>query len=529
MSEQQAGGDQGSLTGYVADFVVKTRFDDIPQEVVALGKKSILDGLGLALAGSVAKSGALVRRHLDALGQGAGRATIIGSRLKMAPRFAAFANGIAVHADDYDDTQLAVAKDRVYGLLTHPTAPALPPVLAMAEAAGRSGRDLMAAYHVGVEVECKIAEAIHPRHYQHGFHSTATCGTFAGAAGTAKLLGLSAEETAIALGIAGSLSAGLRENFGTMTKPFHAGRAAESGLLATEFAGMGYTATPHILEAPRGFFRAAGGGYDESAIRGVLGKPWTFANPGISIKPHPSGSLTHPGMTLMLSLIREHDIRPEHIVQVKVGTNQNMPNALIHHRPRTELQAKFSMEFCMAILLLRRKGGLNEFTDEVVNEPDVQAMIQKVDFGVHPEAEAAGYDKMTTILEVELTDGRRLGGRADFGKGSPANPMSYDEVADKFRECATYSGWPRSKAERVVAMVRDLENLRDVRELTALLSRAPAAAPAKAATSTSRKKEVTSTSRKKTASRPAGAAAASRKPAKKARAAKRPAARKRAR
>jgi 2-methylcitrate dehydratase PrpD len=176
-------------------------------------------------------------------------------------------------------------------------------------------------------------------------------------------------------------------------------------------------------------------------------------------------------MTLMLSLIRQHNIRPDQVQSVKVGTNQNMPNALIHHRPRTELQAKFSMEFCMAILLLDRKAGLAEFTDEVVNRPDVQAMIQKVDFGVHPEAEAAGYDKMTTILEITLADGRRISGRADFGKGSPANPMSYEEVADKFRECAGFSRWPKDRAERVIELVQGLEELRDVRELTALLSR----------------------------------------------------------
>jgi 2-methylcitrate dehydratase PrpD len=132
------------------------------------------------------------------------------------------------------------------------------------------------------------------------------------------------------------------------------------------------------------------------------------------------------------------------------------------------------MEFCMAILLLERKAGLPEFTDEVVNRPDVQAMIKQVDFGVHPEAEAAGYDKMTTLLEITLTDGRKISGRADFGKGSPANPMSYEEAAGKFRECAAFSRWPRDKAERVIELVRGLERLRDVRELTALLSREPA-------------------------------------------------------
>src|SRR6185436_11041176 len=133
--------------------------------------------------------------------------------------------------------------------------------------------------------------------------------------------------------------------------------------------------------------------------------------------------LTHPGMGLMRDLILVHDVRPERVVKVTVGTNRHMPNALIHHRPTNELQAKFSMEFCMAILLIERRAGLAEFTDRVVNRRDVRALIEKIEFGIHPEAEATGYEKMTTIIEVELADGRTVGGRADFGKGSPANPM----------------------------------------------------------------------------------------------------------
>jgi 2-methylcitrate dehydratase PrpD len=461
-----------SLTGYVADFISDATYSDLPDEVVELGKKHILDGLGLALSGSVAKSGELVMQYMAPFEQGSrGTASVIGSTLRLAPRFAAFANGVGIHADDYDDTQLAVAKDRVYGLLTHPTAPALPAALAIAERDQRSGKDLMTAYHVGVEVECKIAEAINPRHYQHGFHATATCGTFAAAAAVSHLLRYPTETVRRALSIAGSQSAGLRENFGTMTKPFHAGRASESGVIAAEFAAIGWTAAPNILEANRGFFQAAGGGYDETAIRGKLGNPWTFASPGISIKPHPSGSLTHPGMTEMLKLIRAHDIRAEQVERVKVGTNHNMPNALIHHRPKTELNAKFSMEFCMAILLLERKAGLAEFTDEVVNRDDVRAMIEKVDFGVHPEAEAAGYDKMTTIIDVILKDGRTISGRADFGKGSPAMPMTYDEVAEKFLDCADFARWPSAKAKRVVELMRHLEEVKDVREVTSLLTR----------------------------------------------------------
>jgi 2-methylcitrate dehydratase PrpD len=282
---------------------------------------------------------------------------------------------------------------------------------------------------------------------------------------------LNAEQTRRALGIGASQAAGLRENFGTMTKPFHPGRSAESGVIAAEFAKLGWTATPIVLEAGRGFFKAAGGGYDPAAIEGRLGRPWSFASPGVSIKPHPSGSLTHPGMGLMLDLIRRHDIRPGQVVKVKVGTNRHMPNALIHHRPENELQAKFSMEFCMAILLLRRRAGLAEFTDKVVNRPDVRKMIERIEFGVHPEAEAAGYEKMTTILDIELADGRRIGGRADFGKGSPANPMTDGELAAKFRECAAWGKLPKASADKVVDRVFGLEKLKRIRDLTRLLAR----------------------------------------------------------
>jgi 2-methylcitrate dehydratase PrpD len=459
-----------AITDYVAGFVNATRAADIPADVAHLGKRSVLDGIGLALAGAASECGHIAHKYLESLGIASERgSTVIGSKLRLPARFAAFANGLAIHADDYDDTQLAVAKDRVYGLLTHPTAPALPPVLALAERDRRSGADMMLAYQVGVEVECKVAEAILPRHYQQGFHSTATCGSIGAAAGAAKLLGLDRDATRRALSIGATQAGGLRENFGTMTKPFHAGRAAENGVVAAEIAALGFTASPNGLEADRGFFRAAGGGYSVEMIDGKLGSPWTFHFPGVSIKPHPSGSLTHPGMAVMMELIRKHDIKPEKVKRVAVGTNHNMPNALIHHRPKNELQAKFSMEFCMAILLLERKGGLEQFTDAVVNRPDVQAFIQKVNFGVHPEAEAAGFDKMTTIIEIELDGGQVIRGRADFGKGSPANPMSDEELSEKFRQCAAWGGLTKEQTQAVLDAVWKIETVKDVNELTKLL------------------------------------------------------------
>jgi len=343
--------------------------------------------------------------------------------------------------------------------------------LATAEVEAKSGKDLLVAYHAGVEVECKIAEAISPRHYEDGFHSTGTCGVFGGAAACTKLKGLDVIRTSRAFGIAASHSAGLRENFGTMTKPFQAGHATESGVVAADLAAIGWTAAEQILEAQRGFFHAYGGTYDPAAIVDRLGKPWTFLSPGISIKPFPSGSLTHPGMTELLRLIHANSIRAAEVERVEVGTNRNMPNTLIHHHPKTGLQAKFSMEFCMAILLLDGEANQTKFTDVVANRDDVQKMIERIRFYVDPEAEKAGYDKMTTILKITLKDGRRISGRADFGKGSPTNPMSYDEVAEKFRGCAAFAEWPSAKAKQVIDLVRKLEDVPDIRTLTALCSR----------------------------------------------------------
>jgi 2-methylcitrate dehydratase PrpD len=458
------------VTNYVAQFVTTAKYEDIPQEVVELGKKSILDGLGLALAGSRAKTGPLSRRYVESLGICNGKAAIAGTSQKTAPRFAAFLNGVSIHADDFDDTQLSSAKDRVYGLLVHPTVPVLPAVLALLERGGISGKEFMLAYHLGVEVECKIAEAISPRHYEDGFHSTGTCGPFGSSAACAKLRRFDLPSTLTLFGLAASQSAGLRENFGTMTKPFHAGHAAEIGILSADLVALGWTAAKQILEADRGFFHAFGGSYDPGAILNRLGKPWTFASPGVSLKPYPSGSLTHPAMTELMRLIEANNIRAAQVEKVDVGANHNMVTTLLHHDPKTGLEAKFSMEFCIAVLLLERKAGLREFTDKVVQRPDVQVMMRKVNFYVDPEAERAGYNKMTSLLKIHLKDGRVIAGHADFAKGGPSNPMSFEETAAKFRGCAEYADWPAAKTEKIIAFVNDLEKVPDASAALPLLS-----------------------------------------------------------
>jgi len=462
---QASGESQASppaITAEVADFVAGAKWSDLPEDLVALGKKHILDAIGLALAGEQAESGPIVRRYLETMGLAKGKSTVLGTKLRLPARFAAFANGIAIHADDFDDTQLAVAKDRVYGLLTHPTVTALSAALAVAEAKNASGKDFMLAYHLGVEVETKLSEAISPRSYESGFHSTPMCGVFGSATAAAKLHGLDAAAIRRCYGLAAAESGGLRENFGTMTKPFQAGHGAEAGVMAADLTALGWTAAENIFEAKRGFFAAFGGGFDAGAIVGKLGKPWTFLSPGISIKPYPSGSLTHPAMDELLDLIRTNTITAAQVAEVKVGTNKQMLNTLIHPNPRTGLEGKFSMEYCMAVLIIDGHAGLAQFTDAMVNRPAAREMLRHVTFYNNPEADAAGADKMRSIIDITLKDGRTFSGQADFAKGSPQKPMTFEDEVEKFQGCAEYAHLSKTRADAIVAQVRDLEKIKDI-------------------------------------------------------------------
>jgi 2-methylcitrate dehydratase PrpD len=452
------------LTKYVSEFIVDTKYEDIPADVIATGKKTILDGFGLALAGSASTAAPHIRQYIETLGLCEGKASVIGTKMKAHPRFAALANGISIHADDYDDTGSAI----------HVAAPILPPSFALSEVEHRSGKDLMLAFHVGVEVANKIGEAVSQRHEHDGYHTTGTVGTFGSAAACAKLRGLNAAQAAIALGVAGSEASGLRDNFGSMTKPFHAGHAGENGTVAADLAALGWTAASDILEAPLGFFMA-GGGFDPKVIVNRLGNPWMFHSPGDLIKRFPCGTIQQQVMDAMLRLIEQNNIQAADVEKVEVGGNQSNYNTLFQHRPTTGLRAKFSMEFAMAILLLDRKATLATFTDAVVQRPDVQDMIRRVRYYVDPE-----FDKLASqgaslqaelveqsILKIYRKDGRLISGPTQPAKGSPENPMSYEEVADKFRGNAEFAKWPSQKAESVIEQVKSLETAPDMSRLTA--------------------------------------------------------------
>jgi 2-methylcitrate dehydratase PrpD len=455
------------VTSEAADFVVNARYADLPPELVELGKKHILDAFGLAIAGERAETGPIVRQYLKELGALNGPSTVIGTNLKATPRFAAFANGVAIHADDYDDTQLAVAKDRVYGLLTHPTVTTMTSALAMAESLKKSGRDFMLAYHLGLEIATTVSEAISPRSYENGFHSTSMCGVFGSAAAAGKLRSFDARKMRNAFGIAGAEAGGLRENFGTFSKPYQAGHGAEGGVAAADLAALGWTAAEDIFEAKRGFFEAFGGGWDPQAIVGKFGKPWSLLSPGVSLKPYPSGSLTHPAMDEMSQLIKTHNIKAAEVAQIRIGTNKQMLNTLIHHRPRNGLEAKFSMEYSMAVLVVLGRAGLGEYLDEVVNRPELQDMIKRVDFYNNPEADVAGPSTMRSYLEVKMRNGEVFSGQADFAKGSPLKPMSFDDAVVKFRGCTDLARLSKGKADRLIGTVKDLEMVEDMRTVFA--------------------------------------------------------------
>jgi 2-methylcitrate dehydratase PrpD len=457
--------ESADVTTEVVDFVLGQKWEDIPAGTLSIAKEHILDTFGVTLAGSGETCAKIVR---ETLVTGDGRASVIGTAQRRPPYLAALANGVASHALDYDDTQLSTSPEAVYGLLTHPSTPVLSAAIAVAEDTNASGEQLLMAYCAGVEVACRVADAINPRHYQAGFHTTGTVGTLGAAMAAGRLLGLDRSHLATALGIAASMASGLRENFGTMTKPLHGGRAASNGVAAAYLARNGYTASQHILEARRGFFNAAGGGFDPSKIVGSLGKPFFLESPGVSIKPYPSGSLSHPGQDLILDIVRAHDIKPDDIERVEVGTNSNVLNALIYPRPTTDLEGKFSMEYCMAAGIVYRKAGLNEFTDRAVNDPRIHDMLPRILVRVDPELEKMGYQHVRTRVRVMTRDGREFSGEAEWAKGYPQKPLPREELEGKFLECAQ-TVFSEQQAHAALAAIESLESAQSVEQTLATM------------------------------------------------------------
>jgi 2-methylcitrate dehydratase PrpD len=465
------GDDLKGATRAVVEFVTTARLDSFPSDAIAQAKRCLIDGFAVILAGSETKASAIVRQYVRSFSRDGCGASVFGPERMIAPaEHAALANGTSGHSMDFDDTQLSTTPDRTYGLLTHPTVPALASTVAVAEQQQAGGAAFLEAFLTGFEVECKVAEAIDPDHYRRGFHSTATAGTFAGAAATARLLGLDATRTAHAIGIAASFAAGLRVNFGSMTKPLHAGRAAENGITAAMLAAGGFTAGDDGLDGRWGYFQVMGGGADLHRLIGALGRPHAIVNPGVSIKPYPCGSLSHPSMDAMLKLVSDHDIRPDQIKAIRLRAGSNILEPLRYRTAKTELEAKFCVPFLLGVIALRRKAGVQEFTDEFVSSAPIQQMMAKVSTVFDAKIEAMGFDRIRSCVEVDLLDGRTLTQPSDERyRGSPAWPFTMAELRDRFADCASPL-LSMDRIQRALDQIESIEKIKDIRELTRTLT-----------------------------------------------------------
>ena len=458
------------VTQEVVGFIADADIERFPEAVIKEAKRCLIDGFGVMLAGSTLRGSEIVREHIKATG-GKPEATVLGAaRMSATVEQAALANGASGHALDYDDTQLSTTPDRTFGLLTHPTVPVLASALAVAERTGATGREFLQAFLIGMEVECKIAEAIFPEHYNNGFHSTGTMGTFGAAAATARLLKQEPAAIAHTIAIAASLASGIRVNFGTMTKPLHAGRAAQNGVFAASIASAGFTGGADGLDGEWGFFAVCGRGADTNRIAGMLGNPFTLITPGVSIKPYPCGSLGHPTMDAMLKLVTDHDIKPEQVKQVKVRAGSNILKPLRYKTAKTELEAKFCLPFMMSALLLRRKAGIHEFTDEFVSSELVQRMMPLVETQFDQAIEDRGFDKMRSVVEVHLADGRSFEQPSDDRyRGGPERPFTREELHEKFTDCASLV-LAKDRMARALELIETVDRLNRVKPMVEAMS-----------------------------------------------------------
>jgi 2-methylcitrate dehydratase PrpD len=463
---------QQTATGAVVDFIGRASFAGLPTEAIAIAKRCIVDGLGVLLAGSTQDAGRILHEHVRGTDPRTDSTVFGRAPFKTGAAAAALVNGTSGHALDWDDTQLATSADRIFGLLTHPTMPPLVAALAIGERQKISGQQFLEAFLTGFEVECKIAEAIHPNHYKKGFHSSGTVGTFGAAVAAAKLLGLDAAQVAHTLAIAASSASGIRVSFGSMTKPLHVGRAAQNGIVAAELAARGFTGGKDALDPPWGFFQtfSHGEGFDPQRIVGVLGDPHTIVSPGVSIKPYPCGVLGHPTMDAMRRLVITHDVQPEQIKAIRVRAGSNNLNPLRYPIANNELEAKFCPAFMVSAIALRRKAGIHEFNDEFVQSAPVQQLMRKVERVLDPEIEAKGWEKIRSTVEVDLADGATLVEHADERyRGGPDLPFTRDELYEKWSDCASLV-LSAAAIDEVFELVEGLDKVPDVTVLVRALT-----------------------------------------------------------
>jgi 2-methylcitrate dehydratase PrpD len=449
-----------SVTARLAEFAVKTSLEECPPEALARVRLAALDTLGVMLAGVGEPAARAVRAVARAEGS-TPLATVVGTRLVTAPGWAALANGTAGHAHDFDDTNFA--------LMGHPSVPLLATALAAGEAEMADGRAVALAYIVGFEIGATLGVALNPEHYTRGWHATSTIGTLGCAAAAARLLRLDVAQTRHALAIAATHASGLKENFGSMTKPYHAGHAARSGILAAQLAREGLTASETALEGRQGYVAAFGGARGlEPALDG-LGRAWQLLASGIAVKPYPSCALTHSAIDSLLELRAAHGLTERDVVAVEIGVNRVVPDVLAHPHPATSLERKFSMQFCAAAALAEGYLDLRSFEDGEVRNRAVRDLMERITMVVDPALPDGLAQHAWSRVTVRLRDGRTLTAVPRGARGHPDTPLDPDALRAKYLACATLV-LPIDEAEGVAEQLAHLEDIPDIRALTSRLA-----------------------------------------------------------
>lgn len=442
------------LSKRLAEYVTNTSYEDLPDEVVSFTTLCILDYFGSAFAGADKPPVQMIHHLIEEMG-GEEQATLLtGGRSSVLN--AVLVNGAASHIMELDDIHK--------GSVIHAATVVIPAALAVAEWKKRTGKDLITAVAIGYEVCFRIGEAVTPSHYYY-WHNTATCGTFGAAAAAAKLLDLNVEQTIHALGSAGTQAAGLWQFIedGAMSKQLHPGKAAMNGVMSALLAEKGFTGATQILEGSRGFFRAMSEKFDESKITNGLGEIFKITEN--SFKVHASCRHTHPAMDLMLDVTKEKTLRVEDIDEIKVGAYQAAINITNNDHPTTQYASKFSLQFCTALALLTGKGGLAQFTEETLWDEDIRALMKKVSVGVDPEIEAAYPEKWGSKVEISLRSGEKIVIQTEYPKGDPENPVTSNDLVDKFMILATRL--PEEKRVAFADSILKLEKIESVREFLA--------------------------------------------------------------
>jgi len=420
-----------SVTEAVAEFAATTqRFANAPDELYARVTRAFIDTIGVAIAARQESPFTILAQTLAPT---PGEATVVPTRQRTTAAQAAFLNGTAGHALDYDDVA-----DQIKG---HPSVVLVSALLALAETRRVSGRELLEAYAVGFEVACAIAGALPvDRHYAQGWHATATVGILGATAGAGHLLGLSTEQLQNALGMAASMAGGSRQNFGTMTKPLHAGLAARDAVVVVELAANGFTADPHQLDGPVGYFRQYGVNPRPTFVLDALEQSTVLLRHGLNVKKYPCCYGTHRMADAALAL-GARGLRASEVAAIRVAVEPAGTQAIIHHRPTTGLQGKFSGEYVVAACLLDGCVRLSSFTDEAVARPDAQDLLCRVtvEEAAVPPFGPSVFEHAYACLEVDLRDGTTLRERCDIPRGDARSPLSDADLEAKFRDCLTFA------------------------------------------------------------------------------------------